>query len=175
MGSDPDILVDLTTAKSDFEAQVIVESLRGQGIAAEAFTTAGTALPLHVGSSLPFRIAVRRRDLASAGAALRALRAESVDIDWDEVDVAEAEAEAGVRPAVKDGRRRRWWAVVAVTLYLLCAVVMATPVYNVVMFLLTRYASSVLRQWTPGWFVAAYLLVIVVIGCAVALAARRGR
>ena len=41
MERDPDILVDLTTASSEFEAGVIVEALKGQGIAAHVKLTKG--------------------------------------------------------------------------------------------------------------------------------------
>jgi hypothetical protein len=173
VGRDPDILVDLTTAKSDFEAQVIVESLRAQGIPAEAFTTAGTALPLQLGSTQPYRIAVRRRDLAAAGAALRAIRAESVDIDWDEVDVGQPEdAEPAATPSTVS-RRRRWRTVVAVTLYLLCAGALADPVYSVIMSLISKFFPSLLDYWTPRSFVVAYLLLIVAFGCGLAAISRR--
>jgi hypothetical protein len=83
---DPDILVDLTTARTDFEAEVIRSALEANGIPAKAFTTAGAMLQWEVAVSQPMRIFVRRRDLEAARAALRALRAESVDIDWDQID-----------------------------------------------------------------------------------------
>jgi hypothetical protein len=104
---DPDILVDLTTASSEFEAGVIVEALKGQGIAAQAFTTAGAVLQWEVAVSQPFRVAVRRGDLERAKAALRAIKADSVDLDWDEVNTGERvpEDESG---AAGWGRTVRW-------------------------------------------------------------------
>lgn len=86
MPADPDILVDLTTAASEFEAGVIVEALRNQGIHAESFTTAGAVLQWEVAVSQPFRVVVRRADLERAREALRAIKADSVDLDWNEVD-----------------------------------------------------------------------------------------
>jgi hypothetical protein len=86
LGSDPDILVDLTTARTAFEAEMIAESLRAQGIPAEAFTTAGSTLQWDIAATQPMRIQVRRRDLARAAEVLRAIRAESVDLDWSQVD-----------------------------------------------------------------------------------------
>ena len=86
MSRDPDILVDLTTAISDFEAQVIVQALEAQGIPARAFTSATSMLQWQIAPGHGVRISVRRRDLAAAKAALRAIRAESVDLDWDEID-----------------------------------------------------------------------------------------
>ncbi|MCC6659636.1 MAG: hypothetical protein IT437_01995 [Phycisphaerales bacterium] len=175
MGNDPDMLVDLTTARSDFEAQVIVESLRGQGVPAEAFTTAGIALPLDLGSTQPFRIAVRRRDLASASAALRAIRAESVDIDWDEVDVGQGPEPAAVAaPSAGQSRRRRWRVVVTVTLYGLCAVALGGPVYSASMFLVSKYDPAILAHWTPGRFIVAYLVLVGVLGVLLSALSRRG-
>lgn len=86
MAKDPDILVDLTTAHTAFEAEMIAESLRAQGIPAEAFTIVGSMLQWDIAVTQPMRIQVRRRDLARAAEILRAIRAESVDMDWSEVD-----------------------------------------------------------------------------------------
>ena len=54
--SDPNILVDLTTAASAFEAELIRESLESAGIPAFATTTVGTAgaLVLQLGSFQSF-------------------------------------------------------------------------------------------------------------------------
>ena len=62
-GADPDILVDLTTARNTFEAQVIAHALEAQGIPARAFDLAGTMLQWDVAVSQPIRVVVRRRDL----------------------------------------------------------------------------------------------------------------
>ena len=86
MPRDPDILVDLTSARTEFEAETIAEALRAQGIPAQTFATAGSVLQWDVAVSQPIRVAVRRRDLDNARAILRAIRAESVDLDWSEVD-----------------------------------------------------------------------------------------
>ncbi len=100
LGSDPDILVDLTTARTAFEAEMIAESLRAQGIPAEAFTAAGSMLQWDIAATQPMRIQVRRRDLERASSVLRAIRAESVDIDWSEV-------ETGDQTVVSEDERRR--------------------------------------------------------------------
>jgi hypothetical protein len=86
MAADPDIFVDLTTAGSAFEADVMVQALRAQGIPAEAFNLAGSMLQWDIAASQPFRVSVLRRDVARAREALKRLRADSVDLDWDEVD-----------------------------------------------------------------------------------------
>lgn len=77
--------MDLTTARTEFEAEVIVQALGAQGIPAKAFSTAGAVLQWDIASTQPIRVVVRRRDLEAARAALRAIRAESVDLDWTEV------------------------------------------------------------------------------------------
>lgn len=77
--------MDLTTARTEFEAEVIVQALVAQGIPAKAFSTAGAVLQWDIAATQPIRVVVRRRDLEAARDALRAIRAESVDLDWDEV------------------------------------------------------------------------------------------
>lgn len=99
MARDPDILVDLTTARTEFEAETIAEALRAQGIPAQTFAIAGSVLQWDVAITQPIRVAVRRRDLEQARAILRAVRAESVDLDWSEVDT-------GDRTPVMDAERR---------------------------------------------------------------------
>lgn len=103
MADDPDILVDLTTARTEFEANIIVEALRAQGVECQAFTTAGAMLQWDVAATQPMRIQVRRRDLAAAAVTLRAIRAESVDIDWDDVDVGDAKTLAAAERDVMGG------------------------------------------------------------------------
>ncbi len=98
MPKDPDILVDLTTARTAFEAEMIAETLRAQGIPAEAFTTAGSMLQWDIAATQPMRVQVRRRDLDRARDSLRAIRADSVDLDWSEVDT-------GDRTPVSDRER----------------------------------------------------------------------
>ena len=107
MPQDPDILVDLTTASSEFEAGVIVQSLKDQGIPAHASTAVGTTMQWEIAATQPFRIAVRRADLERAREALRAAKADSVDLDWDQVNTGDTvpEDESGA-PAW--GRTGRW-------------------------------------------------------------------
>lgn len=113
MPKDPDILVDLTTARTAFEAEMIAESLRAQGIPAEAFTIAGSTLQWDIAATQPMRVQVRRCDLERAGEVLRAIRADSVDLDWSEVNtgdtspVTEGERTAA-QPRQAKSRRRDW-------------------------------------------------------------------
>jgi hypothetical protein len=84
MGEDPDILVPLTTARTEFEGRTIAAALAEAGVRAEVFMPGGNAIQT---DALPINVMVRRRDLERAGRTLRAVRQESVDIDWSEVDV----------------------------------------------------------------------------------------
>ena len=87
MPNDPDSLVDLTNARSEFEASIMIGVLKDRGIPAFTFANAGMTLQWEVAGSLPFRVCVRRDDLDSAREALRDARSESVDIDWKQVEV----------------------------------------------------------------------------------------
>ncbi|MBK9187601.1 MAG: hypothetical protein IPM33_01470 [Phycisphaerales bacterium] len=91
MGEDPNILVELTTARTEFEAATMAESLKAQGIPAEVFAGAANMLQWHVTSTDPIKVMVRRQDVEKARAALRDVRADSVDIDWADVDVGSPE------------------------------------------------------------------------------------
>ena len=86
MHDDPDILVVLTTARTEFEAQTLAEALRARGIRAEVFATAASSLQWEAGFGDPIKIMVRRADVGEAEKVRAALKMDSVDIDWDEVD-----------------------------------------------------------------------------------------
>jgi hypothetical protein len=86
---DPLQLIDLTTCRTDFEAEVLVHALESEGIPAKAFTTAGSALQWEVAVTQPIRVQVRRVDLERAHAALTRVRQESVDFDWSELGAEE--------------------------------------------------------------------------------------
>ncbi len=83
METDPHALVPMTTARTDFEAETIAEALRAQGIRAEVFAAAASVMP---NAAIPVQVLVQEMDLEAAKNALRAIKAESVDIDWSEVD-----------------------------------------------------------------------------------------
>jgi hypothetical protein len=88
--SHEDRLVTLLQAKTEFEANMTVAVLADAGIEAFAFGGAYGALPL---SSRLMRVPVqvRESDLDAAKAALASNVSDSVDLDWDEVDVGERE------------------------------------------------------------------------------------
>lgn len=109
MAQDPDILVDLTTAASAFEADVMVQALRAEGIPAETFTLAASTLQWEIAGRQPFRVMVRRADLERAHATLRNLKADSVDLDWDEVDTGAPE-DVPESPESAKAVALLWWA-----------------------------------------------------------------
>ncbi|QQS10027.1 MAG: hypothetical protein IPK69_05245 [Phycisphaerales bacterium] len=95
MGGDPDILVVLTTARTEFEAEALAEALRSRGIPAEVFggtAASGGGLQWYTAGSDPIKVMVRRGDVALAERVRVAIKADSVDLDWDEVDVGVGEA-----------------------------------------------------------------------------------
>lgn len=124
MRSDPDSLVDLTSARSEFEASIMIGVLKDRGIPAFTFSNAGMTLQWEVAGSLPFRVCVRRDDLEQAREALREARSESVDIDWNEVavgptlDTAQKQLDDEPRPFVLEWLTRWGLAVVAVAMAL---------------------------------------------------------
>lgn len=100
MSQDPSELVALTTAAHEFEGEAIAEALRAQEIPAEVFGgIAKAGLQWDIGFTDPVKVMVRRGDLGRAGAVLRAVRAESVDLDWDEVQPAGSEQAPPVPPS----------------------------------------------------------------------------
>jgi hypothetical protein len=100
---DPDMLVVLTTARTEFEAQTLAEAVRARGIRAEVFATAASSLQWEAGFTDPIKVMVRRADVAEAEKVRAALKMDSVDIDWDEVDTG-AEAEQDDAPAKKSAQ-----------------------------------------------------------------------
>jgi hypothetical protein len=86
--SSPSDLATLTTCPSEFEAHSLVAVLRNEGIEAFAFGTARSALPM-TSRWLEVPVQVRAEDLERARAALARNRQDSIDIDWEEIDVGE--------------------------------------------------------------------------------------
>jgi hypothetical protein len=85
---DSDDLVTLTTRRTEFEAHTVVAILQDAGIEAFAFGAVQTVLPL-TSRLVAVPIQVRKRDLDRARQAIQQNVADSVDLDWDEVDVGE--------------------------------------------------------------------------------------
>jgi hypothetical protein len=92
MTVDPDQPVTLTNASTEFAANIIVVVLADAGIEAMAFGSAAQAFGMGVGggpSLFRVPIQVRARDLERARTILAANKQDSVDIDWDAIDVGE--------------------------------------------------------------------------------------
>ena len=90
--SDEDLAVVLT-AETEFEAETKAEALRARGIQA-GVTRNAPSWTGHVSISPTARgasVVVQRDDLERARTILKQVIADSVDIDWDEVDVGERE------------------------------------------------------------------------------------
>ncbi len=91
-----DRLVTLAQAKTEFEANMIVSILANAGIEAFAFGSAYSALPLNT-RFMRVPVQVRESELEAARAALKQNIEDSVDIDWDEVDVGQREDQLPLR------------------------------------------------------------------------------
>jgi hypothetical protein len=90
---DPDQLVTITTATSEFTAHLLIAILDDAGIEAMSFGSTGTTLGVTGQIANPrwgVPVQVRRRDADAAKAVLQANRRDSIDIDWDMVDVGPA-------------------------------------------------------------------------------------
>lgn len=107
-GPDPDQLVPLTSARTEFEAAAKAEVLKSHGIPAHVFAAAANTLQAEVLFTDPIKLMVRRADLARAAALLRDVRQASVDIDWADVDVGSPEP-GSVPPGPGIGPRVGGW------------------------------------------------------------------
>ena len=90
MSTDPDRLVTVCTEPTEFAANVKIAVLADAGIEAKVFGSLGTTIG--AGGALGPKVLhvdvqVRARDVDAARTVLAANIADSVDIDWDEVDV----------------------------------------------------------------------------------------
>lgn len=101
---DPDQLVLLTSVRTEFEGQAMAAALRDRGVPVKVFAAAAAGVSWEGGYGNAVRVMVRRADAARAVALLKQVRQDSVDLDWDRVDV--GEMEPGAPPASPFGRRR---------------------------------------------------------------------
>lgn len=112
MPDDPDMLVTLTTTRTEFEGANLVNVLQAAGIPARVFAAGANTMQWEAGYTDPIKVQVRRRDMQRAVETLRQNRQDSIDLDWDEVDVGQMEGMAPeARPrfsfAVQRSRRKR--------------------------------------------------------------------
>jgi hypothetical protein len=124
----PEDLVTLVLKSTEFEANTTVAVLEDVGIKAFAFGAMRAALPLNDRlTGVP--VQVRRMDLDRAQRALQQNVADSVDLDWDSVDVGDREdnlplsTRKGMPALMKAGFAT---AVLAVIVMIVAAVVFVT-------------------------------------------------
>lgn len=123
---DPDTLVPVTTAATEFEGGTIVAVLEAEGIAARQVSGVQTLLGLPaLGLGDPIKILVRAGDLAKAREALERNREDSVDLDWSGVDVGAPEPFAPARPGP---RPSMWRTAIGIILLLVLAVAVSRVV-----------------------------------------------
>ena len=124
---DPDQLTTITTATSEFSAQLLVAILNDAGIEAFAFGSTGTALGITGQSTNPrwgVPIQVRCKDIEAAKTTLLANKRDSVDIDWDMVDVGTPEEDGSPHNTPPLAARFAWLVAAAVmVLGLLLAII----------------------------------------------------
>ncbi|MBX3405460.1 MAG: DUF2007 domain-containing protein [Phycisphaeraceae bacterium] len=112
MNPDPATLIDITNCGSAIEAEMLAQFLDDNGVPAHASVHAGATNPWELGSSVPFRIAVRKQDAERAAALIAEYRShkhEPVEVNWDEEDVGEAEMDVVLPAPVEARRRHRRW------------------------------------------------------------------
>ncbi len=89
-GDDPDALQTVAQAESEFEAHTIATVLKEAGIDAYVFGQLSHTMPMgKVFTQVP--VQVKADDVERAQEALQQRQEDSVDLDWDEVDVGERE------------------------------------------------------------------------------------
>lgn len=131
VGAERQTLTELMTAANESEAAIVRATLQAEGIPTWQFA-AGTALLGASGASgmNPATIQVRTHDMERAREALDRVREDSVELDWNEVDVGQpedalaariAQGEFGDGPSRWQGALPRalvWIAIVAALLLL---------------------------------------------------------
>ena len=94
----PQDLVPVTDASGPAEAHIIASMLRESGVEAFVFDTANQTLQWDAPRIInPYLVHVKREDLERACQLIKSNREESVDLDWDEVDVGEPVDETAER------------------------------------------------------------------------------
>lgn len=82
----PDDLVVLLTKPTEFEANLVVMTLRDAGIEAFAFPDAANMLEFGA-AAIPVPVQVRQEDFERARGVLEQAAADSATVDWEQVDV----------------------------------------------------------------------------------------
>ncbi len=82
-------LVTLTTAPSEFEANLLAIVLRDHNIEAFVFASSSSGLGVSLSSgTIGVPLQVRADDIAEAKRILASNKRDSIDIDWDELELA---------------------------------------------------------------------------------------
>ena len=82
-------LVTLTTAPTEFEANLLAIVLKDHGIEAFVFAAPGSALGVQLsGGTVGVPLQVREDDIVEAKQILASNKRDSIDIDWDELVLA---------------------------------------------------------------------------------------
>jgi len=114
-------LVTLTTAPTEFEANLLAIVLKDHGIEAFVFASPGSALGVQLsGGTVGVPLQVREDDLVEAKQILASNKRDSIDIDWDELELAGKDfSETGVyKPAMMSLPAKFAFAVTAIVLLL---------------------------------------------------------
>jgi len=160
-GGDPDMLVVLTTARTEFEAQTLAEALRARGNRAEVFATAASSLQWEAAFTDPIKVMVRRADVGEAEKVRASLKADSVDIDWDEVDTG-AGAEQDDAPPRKSAQVTvfvvgLFFGIILITA---CVGLIAHAVVNAIFRVGMEFDGNTPVPMYAGWAVAAVVFVV---------------
>ncbi|MCA9295159.1 MAG: hypothetical protein KC983_01555 [Phycisphaerales bacterium] len=119
---DPDDLVTIITTETEFEAETLALVLRDAGIEAVTFGNSFSALPVQQHwNRVPLQ--VRRRDAERAKARLTVVKQESIDIDWDSVDIGEREDRHPLTPIGHVPYLAKIGLVIGIVIMLLAAIV----------------------------------------------------
>lgn len=89
MSQDPLEPIELTRVMTEFEAATITEALHAAGVLASVL--GGNLAGMRAEAPAMATVVVRRMDLDKARDILRAVKADSIDIDWNEVDIGQPE------------------------------------------------------------------------------------
>lgn len=133
----PQDLVPVTDAAGPAEAHIIASMLRESGVEAFVFDTANQTLQWDAPRIInPYLVHVKREDLDRSRQLIKSNREESVDLDWDEIDVGSAGdetiAEVNRRPEREKIKLAEWKFITP--LNLLIFIMIMAIVFAVILF-----------------------------------------
>jgi hypothetical protein len=104
MPADPDMLVTLATARTEFEGAAMRSVLEGEGIPTRVFAGTANMLGWEGGYANNVRVMVRRADAVRAAEAIAVNRRTAPLVDWSRVDVGAFEDGEPPTPADQHAR-----------------------------------------------------------------------